>query len=78
MVVENKPGAGSAIGAAFVASSPPDGYNLLAISSSHTVVAVAQKLPYDPVKSFTALSIIGVGANVLTVAPNSPPTTSPN
>ena len=72
VLVENKPGAGSAIGAAFVAAAPPDGYNLLAISSSHTVVAVAQKLPYDPVRSFTALNLIGTGANVLTVAPNFP------
>jgi len=72
VVVENKAGAGSAIGAAFVANAAPDGYTLLAISSSHTVVAAVQKLPYDAAKSFTAINLVGIGSNVLAVAANFP------
>lgn len=54
VVIENKAGAGTVIGAAFVANAPADGYTLL-ISSGSTVTvnpAINHKLPYDPVKSF--------------------------
>jgi len=61
IVVENKPGAGSAIGSAHVAQSKPDGHTLLFISTSYTTSAATQaKLPYDPLKD---LAPIGVFAN---------------
>ncbi|MGE0799433.1 MAG: tripartite tricarboxylate transporter substrate-binding protein [Lautropia sp.] len=66
-VVENRAGAGGAIGAALVANSPPDGYSLLVVSTSHTMIGAIQKLPYDPVKSFTPIAIIGTGPNVITI-----------
>jgi tripartite-type tricarboxylate transporter receptor subunit TctC len=54
VVVENRPGAGTIIGAAFVAKAAPDGYTLLISSGSTFTVnpALNPKLPYDPVKSF--------------------------
>jgi tripartite-type tricarboxylate transporter receptor subunit TctC len=48
VVVENKPGASNLIGSAFVAKSPPDGYNILITGSgSHTILPVVMKLPYE-------------------------------
>ena len=63
VVIENKAGAGTIIGAAFVASAPADGYTLLVSSGSTFTVnpALNPKLPYDPVKSFEP---IGLGTRV--------------
>lgn len=55
IVVENKAGAGTVVGAAYVANAPADGYTLLISSGSGSTVtvnlALNAKLPYDPVKS---------------------------
>lgn len=61
VIVENKPGAGTAIGAAFVANSKPDGYTLL-ISSNSTFTLnpiVQTKLSYDPAKDFEPIGMVG-------------------
>ncbi|MFZ0840219.1 MAG: tripartite tricarboxylate transporter substrate-binding protein, partial [Xanthobacteraceae bacterium] len=48
IIIENKPGAGTIIGTAAVATSPPDGYTLLMATFSHAVnPALNSKLPYD-------------------------------
>lgn len=54
VVIENRPGAGTVIGAALVAKAPADGYTLLISSGSTFTVnpAINPKLPYDPIKSF--------------------------
>jgi len=59
VVIENKAGAGTIIGAAFVASAPADGYTLLISSGSTFTVnpALNPKLPYDPVKSFEPIGL---------------------
>lgn len=60
VVVENKPGAGSAIGSAYVAQSEPDGHTLLFVSGTFTTNAATQpNLPFDPVED---LQPIGMGA----------------
>ena len=67
IVVENRAGAGTVIGAAFVAKAPADGYTLL-ISSGSTFTsgpAITPKLPYDPVKSFEPIGLLGRNALVL-------------
>lgn len=73
-VVENKPGAGSTIGADFVAKAAPDGYTLLlgTISSHATAVGLYPKLPYDPLKDFTPITEITAIPNVIVVSPNNP------
>lgn len=65
--VDNKPGAGGAIGAEMVARAEPDGNTLLLISSSFTMNATIMKLPYDPVKSFAPVSMLGLGPSVIAV-----------
>ncbi|HEX2546809.1 MAG TPA: tripartite tricarboxylate transporter substrate binding protein [Ramlibacter sp.] len=69
-VVENKPGAGSTIGSDFVAKSPPDGYTLLMVSSTHVISPwIYKSLPYDPVKSFTVVGKLVDSPYVLLVHP---------
>lgn len=72
VVVENKPGAGTAIGAAAVANAKPDGYTLL-ISSNSTFTlnpAVQPKLSYDPAKGFDAIGMVGSVALAVLVHPS--------
>ena len=72
VVVENLPGAGGAIGSALVARAEADGNTLLLISSTFTMNAAIMKLPYDPVKSFTPVAMLGMGPSVIAVAANLP------
>ncbi|GAB3495921.1 tripartite tricarboxylate transporter substrate binding protein [Curvibacter fontanus] len=69
-VIENKPGAGSTIGADQVAKSAPDGYTLVMISSTHTISpSIYKTIPYDPIKSFTPISKLVDSAYVLVINP---------
>lgn len=56
VVVENRPGAGSVVGASHVARSAPDGHTLLLVSSSLSTTAAVQDTPYDATKAFTGIS----------------------
>ncbi|MBL6458974.1 tripartite tricarboxylate transporter substrate binding protein [Belnapia sp. T6] len=55
MPVENRPGAGGAIGAASVAAAPPDGYTLMIATTSIAMAAAVQPTPYNPARDFTAV-----------------------
>ena len=69
-VVENKPGAGSTLGADTVAKSDKDGYTVLVLSNAHAVAgALYKKLPYDSVKDFQMVSQIGTVPLVMVAAP---------
>ncbi|WP_423193915.1 Bug family tripartite tricarboxylate transporter substrate binding protein [Cupriavidus sp. H18C2] len=61
VVIDNRPGAGTIVGASFVAKAAPDGYTLLASSGTTFTVnpAIHAKLPYDPVKSFEPIGFAG-------------------
>ena len=77
VVVENRPGAGGAIGSEAVAKSAPDGYTLvLSNIASHAIGAsVYAKLPYDPLKDFTHIGLIAGVPSGIAVAANGPYTT---
>lgn len=74
VVVENRPGAGAAIGADAVAKAAPDGYTLLmgTVSSNAINASVYKKLPYDPVKDFEPVTLAAAGPIVLVVNPSLP------
>ena len=69
IVIDNRAGAGGAIGSALVAKATPDGYTLIVTSQSTHVVnpAMNPKLPYDAVEDFEPITLIGRLANVLVV-----------
>jgi tripartite-type tricarboxylate transporter receptor subunit TctC len=72
VIVDNRPGQGGGIGAAYVAKAPPDGYTLFGGTiSTHAINASLYKnLPYDPVKDFEPVSLVAFLPNVLLVDPN--------
>jgi len=66
VVGENRVGAGGSIGSKVVVDAAPDGYTLLANSSAHVAnPGIYAKLPYDTLKDFTNLALLGGGPNVL-------------
>lgn len=70
LVADNRPGGSAIIGTDLVARARPDGYTLGLISVTHTMTpATHKKLPYDPLESFTPISMIGSGPNVLVTWP---------
>lgn len=73
IVVDNRPGAGSTIGAEFAAKSLPDGYTLFWISNTHFVAAALhKKLSYDPLNDYTPVTQVTSAPNVLVVHPSLP------
>jgi len=74
VIVDNKPGAGSTIGANEVAKAPADGYTLLLSNTAPISISpfMLDKSPYDPIKSFTHIAYIGSVPNVFVVNPSVP------
>ena len=78
MVVDNRPGAGGTIGVGVAAAAPADGYTLVMGETSNLAVAPSlySKLPYDPVKAFAPITLVGPpGPNVVLVGAKSPAST---
>jgi tripartite-type tricarboxylate transporter receptor subunit TctC len=73
VVVDNKPAGGGVLANAFVAKAPPDGYNLVVLSSTFTTgAAIRNNLQYDAIKSFKPVAMLGKGPLLVTVANESP------
>jgi tripartite-type tricarboxylate transporter receptor subunit TctC len=71
VIPENRVGAGGTVGSAVVAKAAPDGYTLLANSSAHVAnPGIYANMPYDTVKDFVNLALLGGGPNVLMVSPS--------
>jgi tripartite-type tricarboxylate transporter receptor subunit TctC len=70
VIVENKLGAGSNVAAQAAATSAPDGYTLLSISSAHAISpAIYNKLPYDASKDFSGITLTATGPALVIVSP---------
>jgi tripartite-type tricarboxylate transporter receptor subunit TctC len=72
MVVEQRPGAGGAIGFAAAAKAEPDGYTVAVSSSAMgSEIALHRTLPYDPMRDFTGVALFGTQPNILVVSSQS-------
>jgi tripartite-type tricarboxylate transporter receptor subunit TctC len=74
VIVDNKPGAGGNLGADFVAKSPADGYTIVmgAVATHAVNPALFSKIPYDPIKDFTPITLVASVPNVLVLNPGTP------
>ncbi len=76
IVIENRAGAGSVIGAELVARATPDGHTLLINSSHPTVPAIVARVPYDSVNDFVGVAVAGFSPYVLVASPQLPAQTA--
>jgi len=74
IVVENKPGANSILGVDVAAKATPDGTTFVTVIAAHAANATlyAGKLPFDPVKSFVPISLVGIAPLVITASNDLP------
>lgn len=74
LFIDNRSGAGGAMGTSVVAKSAPDGYTILLASSGHAILpSISKSLPYDAVKDFTPITLVANSAGtVLVVHPSVP------
>jgi len=71
VVVENRPGAGSAIAAQYVANAAPDGYTLMSITNAHAVApAINPRLAYDALKDFSPVTMTSSAPKWILVSPS--------
>ena len=70
VIVDNRAGADGIIGSEIAARSEPDGHTLLVISTAFPMNAAIHKLPYDSMRSFTWISILGSGPTILAAFSN--------
>src|SRR5437667_5871268 len=76
-IIDNRPGAGGAIGTASVAKAAPDGQTLIFAASSHNVTALLGAIPaYDPIKDFAGVANIGMQSYVLMASASVPAKTA--
>jgi tripartite-type tricarboxylate transporter receptor subunit TctC len=73
VVIENRGGAGGVVGSDVVAKAAPDGYTLLMVYISHaTNPTLVEKLPYDTIRDFTAITLVAHEPTVLVTHPSVP------
>lgn len=72
-VIDNRPGAAGSLGREIVVRAAPDGYTLLIGDSPHTInVHVLKNIPYDPIRDFTAITLLASAPQALVIHPGMP------
>src|SRR5918912_2575995 len=72
-IVENRTGASGVIGTEYVAKSAPDGYTFVFVFDTHSVhKALNPNVPFDPLKDFAPVMLVGTAPMVITTAPSKP------
>ena len=72
VIVDNRPGAGGAVGAETAARAEPDGHTLTLVSASYCATAAYQKTPYDPIDGIQPIILLGTTGLLMTVHPSVP------
>jgi tripartite-type tricarboxylate transporter receptor subunit TctC len=74
VVIENRAGASAIVGSEYVAKSPTDGYTLLQANVSQMTIhpSLYPRLPYDPLKDFAAVTVLGIVTSVMVTTPSLP------
>jgi len=72
IIVDNRPGAGGAVGAEITARAEPDGHTLILVSASYCATAAYQKTAYDPVAGIQPIILLGTVGLLMTVHPSVP------
>jgi tripartite-type tricarboxylate transporter receptor subunit TctC len=73
VIVDNRAGAGGVVGTEFSAKSAPDGYTLImATNATFAIAAALRALPYDPVRDFAPIGLVGVSPYIVLVNPSLP------
>ena len=74
VVIENRAGASAIVGSEYVAKSPPDGYTLLQANVSQMTIhpSLYPRLPYDPLKDFAPVTVLGIVTSVVVTTPSLP------
>lgn len=73
IVIENRGGAGRMLGTDVASKAAPDGYTVLMVSAAQVInPAMVKKLPFDPVKSFAAISKVADGPSAIVIHPSLP------
>jgi tripartite-type tricarboxylate transporter receptor subunit TctC len=71
-IVENRTGASGAIGTAYAAKQPADGYTFVITFDTHAIIPFLQKLPYDTEKDFDPVMLVGTAPLAITTQPSKP------
>src|SRR5690606_37648833 len=72
VVVDNRPGAGSAIGTGIVAASEPNGYTMISVSAAHAIMpAIYPKLSFDSERDFAGVAVTCTGPLLLIASSSS-------
>ena len=74
VVIENRAGASAIVGSEYVAKSPTDGYTLLQANVSQMTIhpSLYPRLPYDPLKDFSPVTVLGIVTSVMVTTPSLP------
>jgi len=73
--VDNRPGGNTIIGTEALVKSPPDGYTILLVASTHVILSNLTTTPYDPIKDFAPIATLGVSPQVLVLNASVPANT---